>query len=855
MKNEKTKIKKMKQVLINTDLPKALIPLKKLSENLWWSWNYEASELFELVDERLWIESDKNPKVLILNLSPPRIAELNEDKGFLKKLKTVYYCFEKYMKKKKNEKTPDIAYFCMEYGLDDNIKIYSGGLGILAGDYMKEASDMNINMTGIGLLYRYGYFDQKISIAGRQLDKYFPQDFNTLPVEAVKDSKGNDLIISVELSKIEVFIKIWKLPVGRINLFLLDTDFDLNSKEERSLTYKLYGGDDEYRLKQEMILGLGGIRALEALNLKPDLYHCNEGHAAFIGPERISRLMENDNLSYKEATEVVRASTLFTTHTPVEAGHDTFEEKLLKKYINWLPQKLGITWKEFLALGKVTPSDRKEKFSMSYLALKMSQEVNGVSYLHGEVSKELFEKVYGNFFKNELFIDYVTNGVHYPTWTAKGWRELYEKELGFESVYDFLKDDNRLKVNDISDKKIWELKDRQRKILFNFIKKQFRENWENRKENPAKISRISNKLDDKVLTIGFARRFAPYKRAHLLFRDLEKLARIVNNEERPIQFLFSGKAHPNDTEGQKLIKYVIEMSKKPEFEGKILFLENYNISLAKKMVQGVDIWMNTPTRPLEASGTSGEKSVMNGGLHFSVLDGWWVEGYRDGAGWALEQERTYIDQERQNNVDAEIIYNLLEYEIAPLFYERNKENISEGWVKYVKKSISEVAPEFSTRRMFEDYINKFYDNQYERSNNLIEKNFDLAIKISAWKKIVTKKWDGIKIISSQIPVTDNEKITSGNRYDFKVSLDTNGLNAEDIAVELLLAEPESAVDKNIVKEKFRFKATKQIKKSKESVYTLEFIPENPGSFSYGVRVVPAADFLPHDQDMNLAKWV
>ena len=541
----------------------------------------------------------------------------------------------------------------MEFGIHHCLKIYSGGLGILAGDYLKEASDSNLNIIGVGFLYRYGYFRQKLGPRGEQLSIYEAEDFSRLPVSPVKDANGNHLYVTLAWPGRTVKIRIWQAMVGKVRLFLLDTDYDENIPEDRSITHYLYGGDIENRLRQELILGIGGIRALTAMGIKPDIYHSNEGHSAFISLERLRAMIEEHHLTFNQALEAVRASTLFTTHTPVPAGHDAFDEDLLRKYISHYHNRLNITWDELMALGRCE-GEYEKKFNMSFLATRMSQEVNGVSKLHGEVSQGMFNKLWPGYLKEELFIGHVTNGVHHPTWTAPEWKELYAEITGSPN-FDQTRRDLWEKLYKVDDSRVYLIKKTLKKRLFEKIRKKLQTDMIERHVSPRTLLNISTHLDEKALTIAFARRFATYKRAGLLFRDLDRLDRIVNNPDRPVQFIYAGKAHPHDGGGQDLIKKIFEISQMPRFAGKIIFLENYDIELAKYMVQGVDIWLNTPTRPLEASGTSGEKAVMNGTLHFSVLDGWWVEGYRAFAGWALPKKRTFANQELQNDVDAETI--------------------------------------------------------------------------------------------------------------------------------------------------------------------------------------------------------
>ncbi|MDR2885764.1 MAG: alpha-glucan family phosphorylase, partial [Rikenellaceae bacterium] len=684
------------RLMIERSLHARLHPLEALSKNLWWSWTSGAHELYEYIDLELWHECEHNPIEFLDRLPSARFVELEKDDHFLSLMDNVFAAFTAYMEEKKEAKSPKIAYFSMEYGLHNTLKIYSGGLGILAGDYLKEASDKNVPMVAVGLLYRYGYFTQKLSSQGAQEASYEAQNFYKLPISPVRDADGNWCSVQIAFPGRVVTARLWKCEVGRTDLYLMDTDHELNLDEDRSITHHLYGGDWGNRLKQEILLGIGGVRALYALGIKQDIYHCNEGHAAFMGIERIHRYVSRHKLSFSEALEVVRSSSLFTTHTPVPAGHDAFPEAMIRQYMSHYPDRLGITWDQFINLGKTNPNDPNERFSMSFLACNLCQEVNGVSWLHGEVSKDILGSMWPGYFRDELHIGYVTNGVHFPTWTAPNLRKLYGRYFpeGFSNhTYDI---PAWQKVYNIPDAELWSERMALKEKLVRFVRKRASDPTQMRFDSPRQMVQIRESFKADVLTIGFARRFATYKRAHLLFTNLDRLAAIVNNAERPVQFVFAGKAHPNDKPGQDLIKRIVEVAAMPQFVGKIVFLQNYDISLARKMVQGVDIWLNTPTRPQEASGTSGEKAVMNGVMHFSVLDGWWVEGYREGAGWALPLENTFEDPEFQNELDAEMIYSIIEEQIVPKYYKRDGQNIPGEWVLSMKSCIANVASNFTT---------------------------------------------------------------------------------------------------------------------------------------------------------------
>ncbi|HBF89440.1 MAG TPA: alpha-glucan family phosphorylase [Bacteroidales bacterium] len=841
-----------KKVYVKSNIPDSLVCLYKLARNLWWSWNVDAQEMFEMIDPVLWEKVNKNPIALLEELTYEEFEELEKNKAFIDKMNKAYSLFDKYINEAKNKKGEQIAYFSMEFGMHDSVKIFSGGLGILAGDYLKEASDSNVNLIGVGLLYRYGYFTQSLSPSGDQISNMIPQRFSQIPVKPVKNDKGEWLTVSLALPGRTMLAKVWRVDVGRIPLYLMDTDIDENIEADRSVTHQLYGGDWENRLKQELLLGVGGIRLIEAMKIKPMIYHCNEGHAAFIGVERMRNLVEKSKFSFDEALEIVRSSNLFTTHTPVPAGHDAFDEELLRIYIPHYADKLNITWERFMKLGRADENNSKEKFSMSLLALNLSQEVNGVSRIHGRVSREMFAYLWEGYFSGELYIGHVTNGVHFPTWVNKNWLDLYNKIFGNDFVNK--QSDRSLwkKIQHVPDEEIWTIRKKLRKELIDSIKQRLFNNLNARQDSPSVILDIIDSLDENALTIGFARRFATYKRAHLLFKNLKKLAELLNKEGKPIQFIFAGKAHPHDKAGQQLIKNIIDVSRKPEFLGKIVFVENYDMELAKKLVQGVDIWLNTPTRPLEASGTSGEKAIMNGVMNLSVLDGWWAEGYKKGAGWAIKEERTYENQALQDELDAETIYNLLEHEIVPAFYNVDKKGISKEWISHIKNTISEIAPEFTMNRQLIDYYHLFYDKLIARHKLLAKDNYELAKKITAWKKNIIRGWKSIEVISVNLPEASTKPLLLGDKFRAEVVLNLHELSVNDIGMELVFGRKVmDEVTQALWIEKFELIETNK----GLSKYVCEFNMKKSGVYDYSLRIFPTNELLPHRQDFNLLRWI
>lgn len=839
-----------KEVTVKSRIPVELEKLSEIARNIWWAWNFEATELFRDLDPELWKECGQNPVLLLERMSYEKLEALAKDKVILERMNEIYTKFRNYMDVKPDEQRPSVAYFSMEYGLNSVLKIYSGGLGVLAGDYLKEASDSNVDLCAVGFLYRYGYFTQTLSMDGQQIANYEAQNFGQLPIDRVMDADGKPLVVDVPYLDYYVHANVWRVNVGRISLYLLDTDNEMNSEFDRPITHQLYGGDWENRLKQEILLGIGGILTLKALGIKKDIYHCNEGHAALINVQRICDYVAT-GLTYDQAIELVRASSLYTVHTPVPAGHDYFDEGLFGKYMGGYPARMGITWDDLMDLGRNNPGDKGERFCMSVFACNTSQEVNGVSWLHGKVSQEMFSSIWKGYFPEESHVGYVTNGVHFPTWSATEWKQLYFKYFN----ENFLNDQSNAKIweaiYNVPDEEIWKTRMTMKNKLVDYIRKSFRDTWLKNQGDPSRIVSFMDKINPNALLIGFGRRFATYKRAHLLFTDLERLSKIVNNPDYPVQFLFTGKAHPHDGAGQGLIKRIIEISRRPEFLGKIIFLENYDMQLARRLVSGVDIWLNTPTRPLEASGTSGEKALMNGVVNFSVLDGWWLEGYREGAGWALTEKRTYQNQEHQDQLDAATIYSILETEIMPLYYARNKKGYSEGWIKVVKNSIAQIAPHYTMKRQLDDYYSKFYCKQAKRFAALSANDNAKAKEIAAWKEEVVDKWDAIEIVScDKVEELKNGDIESGKEYTITYVIDEKGLN-DAVGLELVTTYTTADGKQHI----YSVEPFDVIKKEGD-LYTFQVKHSlsNAGSFKVAYRMFPKNSELPHRQDFCYVRW-
>ena len=839
-----------KPVIVRSNMPAELSKLEELAHNMWWVWNYEARDLFRDIDSELYHDVKHNPVMLLEHLSYTRKEEILKDKALMKRIQDVYAKFRKYMDVEPDRTRPSVAYFCMEYGIHSALKIYSGGLGMLAGDYVKEASDSNVDMCAVGFLYRYGYFTQSLAMDGQQIANYEAQNFGSLPIEQQLNEDGTPMIIDVPYMNYHVHAYVWRVNVGRVKLYLLDTDNEMNSEFDKPITHALYGGDWENRLKQEILLGIGGMLLLKKLGIKKDIYHCNEGHAALCNLQRLCDYID-EGLSFNQAMELVRASSLYTVHTPVPAGHDYFDEGLFGKYMGGYAHKLGISWDEFIGMGRTNPDDHEEKFCMSTFACNTCQEVNGVSWLHGEVSKKMFNNIWNGYYPEESHVGYVTNGVHFPTWCATEWRQIYAKYFDAKHLSDQSNEEIWHGIYNCPDEEIWATRQALKKKLFKYVGEQYKETWLKNQGDPQRVVKLIENFNPNALVIGFCRRFATYKRAHLLFTDLERLSKIVNNPEHPVIFLFAGKAHPADGAGQGLIKKIYEISQRPEFQGKIIFVEDYDFLLARRLVSGVDIWMNTPTRPMEASGTSGEKAEMNGVVNLSVKDGWWLEGYREGAGWALTEKRTYQNQEYQDRLDAATIYSLLENEIVPLYYNKDKKGISKGWIAVIKNSIAKIAPHYTMKRQLDDYYEKFYNKEAKRFHALAKDNYRLAKEIALWKENVTERWDAINVVS----INRNEDVTNacldaGKKYNIEVVIDEAGLD-DAIGVELVTLTTDKDGQDHVYKV---HPLTLKGREGNKYTFVASLGMDDAGSFKVCYRMYPKNKNLPHRQDFCYVKW-
>ena len=839
------------KVFVRPVMPRNLEGLQRLAQNLWWSWNGNAIALFESIDAALFERCQRDPNKMLAMLSAQKIDELSANHAFINRLSNVINQFDSYINRPHVAEDYCVAYFSMEFGIHDSLKIYSGGLGMLAGDYLKQASDSNKNMVGIGLLYRNGYFVQYITKSGEQISNYVPQKFSQLPISSVTDKQGGWQKISVALPGRIVYAKAWLCRVGSVPLYLLDTDIEENNEQDRLITAQLYGGNPEMRLKQEIVLGIGGIRLLQALDIHPDIYHNNEGHSAFSCLERLQHYVSDNKIAVDEARELITASTLYTTHTAVPAGHDAFDEELMRVYFSHYCSTINISWNEFMAFGRFNPTDNKEKFSMSVLAIHFSQEVNGVSEIHGAVSRSMFAPLFKGYFPEEIFISHVTNGVHFPTWVANSWLKLYVETFGEEFLHNQSNEQYWLKIHNVSDDKIWHTHVQQKHQLLDYIKQRLKTDFLQRAEEPRLWLDTVENINYNALTIGFARRFATYKRANLIFSNIERLKRIVSNPDHPIQFIFAGKAHPNDQGGKDLICRIIEISKQPDFVGKIIFLENYDMSLAKYLIHGVDVWLNTPQRPLEASGTSGEKAVMNGIPNFSVLDGWWAEGYREDAGWALPKDNMYQNNEYQDQLDAETIYSILEEKIIPAYYNYRENNVPKRWISYMKNTIAGIAPHYTMERQLNDYYVEYYNKLYARVQ-LLTKNKSAKLKeLVAWKRKIRQAWDTIELIDLEYPDTEKLPLTLGQEYTMKVVLQLTGISPNDLGVELVVCKKED--------NSYKFIKTMQLDMVEEKQGRTTYIKTSrailSGVYQCAFRIYPKHPLLPHRQDLPLLKWI
>lgn len=851
---------KINKYMVSPSLPKELEPLLEITKNFWWCWNQKAVNLLRTIDIDNYDEKDHNPIRILGESSQECFYNMLHDDAAMMNLAEVYDEFKTYMnqetwyaslddsQKTENEK---IAYFSFEYGLHESLPNYSGGLGILSGDHLKSASDLGLPFIAVGLLYRKGYFRQYLNADGWQQEYDIENDFFNLALEKVLDSNGETMKVDVDLPGRKVYAQIWKANVGRIQLYYLDANIEENSVEDRDITAQLYGGNLETRIQQEILLGIGGIKALKKLGIKPTIYHMNEGHSAFLSLERIRQLMIDDKLDRKTAREVVFSSNVFTTHTPVPAGNDVFPIEMMQKYFVDYIKQIDMSMEEFLKLGKIDPNNQKEDFCMTVLALNLSAENNGVSELHGHVSREMWKDIWKGVPAKELPIDSITNGIHTLSWISFDMQNLLDRYLGPRWRTKPLEYGIWERVQKIPDAELWRTHERRKERLIDFCRERLKAQIINRGFTKNEINHAEQILTPEALTIGFARRFATYKRGTLLFRDIDRLKKIISNPHRPVQIIFAGKAHPHDNSGKELIKNIAEICRREEFRDHIVFLEDYDINVARYMVQGVDVWLNNPRRPLEASGTSGMKVPPNGGLNFSILDGWWDEAYDGQNGWAIGNREEYTDLEYQDEVESNALYNVLENEIIPLYYERGRDDIPRQWVTAMKWSMQTVCPQFSTNRMVADYFNKFYTNASRRYINMTSDDFKKSKELKSWKDNIYSKWSKVSFENtmSEMP---SRNLQVGSKFEVKTIVNLGNIAPDSVRVELYhgkLSMKDEITEPTIVE----MKHSSDLGNGRHSfIGSLECV--NTGQSGYAIRMYPYHKDLGYKFDMKMIIW-
>ena len=848
------------RITVNPQLPKRIEKITEISNNLWWSWNTEYLRLFKNIDPDLWEKCDKNPVKFLKAVDQERLEKVSKDIMFLKEYDRLAKEFDDYVTSKNtwfSNKYPEnkkdlIAYFSAEYGLDQTIPIYSGGLGILSGDHLKSASDMGIPLVAVGLLYKNGYFNQVIDAHGMQRPEYRDIDLYSLPINPVKDIDGNDLIVYIKFPKRRIYIKVWEVNVGRIKLYLMDSDIDLNNPEDRDTTARLYGGDQEMRIRQEIILGMGGVNLLRRLGLRPTIYHMNEGHSAFLNLELIKNTIKEQQVSFDVAKDIASSKTVFTTHTPVPAGNDIFPISLVEKYFKDFWPKLGLTREQFLKLGMKPGENLEQGFNMGIFALKIAGKKNGVSKLHGEVSRELFAEVWPNIAPSESPITYVTNGIHTCSWLSPRLKDLYNKYLIPYWQDNIHEDQVWEKIKNIPDDKLWKVHMERKQKLISIVKENVTRRLRREGMRYEDITEITSKLNPEALTIGFARRFATYKRATLIFKDLERITQILNDAERPVQIIFAGKAHPADKDGAELIRYIHELSMTPQFKGKIFLLENYNIEISSYLVSGVDVWLNNPRRPMEASGTSGQKASVNGVINFSVLDGWWAEGYNQKNGWTIGTNADYMSYEEQDRADSESMYYTLENKIIPTYYDKDRNGISKNWIEIMKNSIISTGGKYSTARMLVDYARKLYIPLCNLTKTYYN-NLDKVAEYNSWKQNMYANWKDIKIEQMENNV-DDITVDAGAQIEVRCcvtlpNIDSNSIRAEAYYGKFL--ENGAVQDVAIIP----MKLERVDEENRKYYYVTKIDLNSGGNYGYTFRVMPQHEMLLDSENLDLVKWI
>ncbi len=841
------------------DFPEALSKLESLSRNLWFSWNHRALKLFQSIDPELWDRLEHNPVALLMDVPAERLQKTLNDPQFQKELDAVYQNFQEYMalrptvfeKKFPHLKDHTIAYFSAEFGVHESLPNYAGGLGILAGDHAKSASDLGLPLVAVGLFYKYAYFSQEIDAQGNQVEKYEALDPNRLPLTLVTDEAGQPLLVSVHLKDHETRVRIWRAQVGRVQMFLLDSDVEGNSESDRNITSALYGGTRETRIQQEIILGIGGIRALRAMGINPSVIHMNEGHSAFSGLERLREFI-NAGMPFDQALEFVRNTSLFTTHTPIPAGNEAFEFDLMRTYFKSFWEELGLTEEQFFHLGRNINEHQHENFSLTVLALNLSSLANGVSKIHGQVSRAMWKQVFPGIPEEEIPIGHITNGIHTETWIHWHMIQLIEKYLGKDWRDHLLDPQYWEKVDQIPDADFWEVMQQLKKEMTAYLKAEYRKRMERINDEPHNYPAPEEILDENTLTIGFARRFAPYKRATLIFRDPDRLKKILNDPERPVQILFAGKAHPHNDAGKELIRTINRFAKEEGYRGKVVFVEGYSMAISRALVSGSDVWLNNPRRPLEASGTSGQKVPINGGINLSILDGWWPEAFNGKNGWAIGDETEFADPQAQDDYDSKSLYRLLEEEVVPAFYERDENGIPRRWVAMAKESLKTIIHQFSTHRMVWDYLQKYYAPAMEQGQRLKAKDYQLLKQQVNWLNTVRQKWETItfELLANG---DENRIFSAGEERTIQVVVHLDGLNPKDVVVELAM-ERQDALRSHQNMEILTMPLAKQLNDGKY-LYELKVKAKADGAYRFSCRVIPHNENLLNKHDTRLIKWL
>jgi starch phosphorylase len=838
---------------IKPKLPAPLKPLEEIARNLWLSWNYDAVQLFIRLDFDAWMQSRQSPVKTLGMVSQERLAHVANDDSYLAALKEVYDRFQRYKKGEtwyKGSHKDVVAYFSMEYGMDTSLPIYSGGLGILSGDHMKTSSDMGLPLVGIGFLYRQGYFTQQLNADGYQQESYPENDWYNMPVERKTGKDGSPVKISVDLAGRQAIAQVWEVKVGRSSLFLLDTNLEENPPDIRNITSTLYGGDKETRIQQEILLGIGGIRALRALGINPAATHMNEGHAAFLGLERVREIMTEKNFTFEEAREAIWPTNIFTTHTPVPAGNERFEISLVEKYFRSWPQVLGISWKDFLGLGRINVNDDKETFCLTVLALKMAAYANGVAKLHGVVSRDMWQGLWPGVPINEVPIGHVTNGVHPRTWVSSGMIELLDRYFGphFENKPTDLAIWDRM--SRISDEELWRTHERRRERLVAFVRERIREQYKRTGAVERRIQQAEDALSPYALTLCFARRFATYKRGNLLLRDPERLLRLVRDNDRPIQLIFAGKAHPHDMPGKDLIRDIVHFAERYDVTSRIVFVENYDMTVAKYLTSGGDIWLNTPRRPMEASGTSGMKAAMNGVLNCSILDGWWDEAYNPEVGWAIGHGEQYADERLQDDVESKALYDLLERDILPLFYQRGRDGLPREWIKRMKDCMRQIGQSMSCHRMLLDYSNNYYFPALKNYRKLIKDEYTDAKSLAAYFNKLRDSWDSLRI--AKIEANTKPVMQRGDSLNVTAHIDLGKMSPEELLVELYYGAVSNQSNEITNAHKAEMKWVSN--KDGLNQYHVRVECSDTGFQGHTVRILPKHEALIHPYRSGFIKW-